>query len=159
MAPASRAQVDRDFGWPVVVKPSKQGSTVGLTVVKSGKEYDAGAVSLMGADAVHAIENPTPAASTPTNTVQPARPVPSQGPGIIAELIDRFLRYDGPPEQFLGDLAMSVGAGELEDRRLVRDHAQPFEAVEDHLDRGFGGPFAVGVLHPQQEVAAGVTGV
>ena len=25
MAPASRAQVDRDFGWPVVVKPSKQG--------------------------------------------------------------------------------------------------------------------------------------
>ena len=40
MAPASRAQVDRDFGWPVVVKPSKQGSTVGLSVVKSGKDYD-----------------------------------------------------------------------------------------------------------------------
>jgi D-alanine-D-alanine ligase len=41
MAPASRAQVERDFGWPVVVKPSKQGSTVGLTVVKSAKDYDA----------------------------------------------------------------------------------------------------------------------
>ncbi|HKH82717.1 MAG TPA: D-alanine--D-alanine ligase [Gemmatimonadales bacterium] len=41
MAPASRAQVDRDFGWPVVVKPSKQGSTVGLTVVKSAPDYDA----------------------------------------------------------------------------------------------------------------------
>jgi D-alanine-D-alanine ligase len=41
MAPASRTEVDRDFGWPVVVKPSKQGSTVGLTVVKSGKDYDA----------------------------------------------------------------------------------------------------------------------
>jgi D-alanine-D-alanine ligase len=41
MAPASRSQVERDFGWPVVVKPSKQGSTVGLTVVKSAKEYDA----------------------------------------------------------------------------------------------------------------------
>jgi D-alanine-D-alanine ligase len=41
MAPASQSQVDRDFGWPVVVKPSKQGSTVGLTVVKSGKDYDA----------------------------------------------------------------------------------------------------------------------
>jgi D-alanine-D-alanine ligase len=40
MAPASRAQVERDFGWPVVVKPSKQGSTVGLTVVKSGKDYE-----------------------------------------------------------------------------------------------------------------------
>jgi D-alanine-D-alanine ligase len=41
MAPASRSQVERDFGWPVVVKPSKQGSTVGLTVVKNGKDFDA----------------------------------------------------------------------------------------------------------------------
>jgi D-alanine-D-alanine ligase len=40
MAPAARPRVERDFGWPVVVKPSKQGSTVGLTVVKSPKEYD-----------------------------------------------------------------------------------------------------------------------
>jgi D-alanine-D-alanine ligase len=47
MAPASRSQVERDFGWPVVVKPSKQGSTVGLTVVKSGRDYDA-AVTLAG---------------------------------------------------------------------------------------------------------------
>lgn len=41
MAPASQSQIDRDFGWPVVVKPSKQGSTVGLTVVKSAKDFDA----------------------------------------------------------------------------------------------------------------------
>ena len=47
MAPASRSQVDRDFGWPVVVKPSKQGSTVGLTVVKRGKDYEV-AVTLAG---------------------------------------------------------------------------------------------------------------
>jgi D-alanine-D-alanine ligase len=40
MAPASRVQVERDFGWPVVVKPSKQGSTVGLTVVRTAQEYD-----------------------------------------------------------------------------------------------------------------------
>jgi D-alanine-D-alanine ligase len=40
MAPADGAQVARDFGWPVVVKPSKQGSTVGLTVVKRREEYD-----------------------------------------------------------------------------------------------------------------------
>jgi D-alanine-D-alanine ligase len=40
MAPAARKDVERQFGWPVVVKPSKQGSTVGLTVVKSAKEYD-----------------------------------------------------------------------------------------------------------------------
>jgi D-alanine-D-alanine ligase len=41
MAPASRDRVERDFGWPVVVKPSKQGSTVGLTVVKRSADYDA----------------------------------------------------------------------------------------------------------------------
>ncbi len=40
MAPAARDRVGRDFGWPVVVKPSKQGSTVGLTVVKRPEEYD-----------------------------------------------------------------------------------------------------------------------
>jgi D-alanine-D-alanine ligase len=39
MAPAARSRVERDYGWPVVVKPSKQGSTVGLTVVKTAQEY------------------------------------------------------------------------------------------------------------------------
>jgi D-alanine-D-alanine ligase len=39
MAPADSVRIDRDFGWPVVVKPSKQGSTVGLTVVKHAREY------------------------------------------------------------------------------------------------------------------------
>ena len=34
MAPVSAAAVDLDLDWPVVVKPSKQGSTVGLTVVR-----------------------------------------------------------------------------------------------------------------------------
>jgi D-alanine-D-alanine ligase len=41
MAPAARERIGREFGWPVVVKPSKQGSTVGLTIVKNPGEYDA----------------------------------------------------------------------------------------------------------------------
>ena len=41
MAPADRARVGRQLGWPVVVKPSKQGSTGGLTVVKDPGEYEA----------------------------------------------------------------------------------------------------------------------
>lgn len=41
MAPASVAEVESRLGWPVVVKPSKQGSTVGLTVVKSAEGFDA----------------------------------------------------------------------------------------------------------------------
>lgn len=34
MTPVTPAQIEGDLGWPVVVKPSKQGSTVGLTVVR-----------------------------------------------------------------------------------------------------------------------------
>jgi D-alanine-D-alanine ligase len=45
MAPASAEEVQDVIGWPAVVKPSKQGSTVGLTIVKRPEEY-AGAVEL-----------------------------------------------------------------------------------------------------------------
>jgi D-alanine-D-alanine ligase len=38
MAPVEAAIVERTLGWPVVVKPSKQGSTVGLTVVRQAAE-------------------------------------------------------------------------------------------------------------------------
>ena len=40
MAPVARDRVEQEFGWPVVVKPSKQGSTVGLTVVKGSSQYE-----------------------------------------------------------------------------------------------------------------------
>lgn len=41
MAPASIDEVEAALGLPVVVKPSKQGSTVGLTVVKERGQFDA----------------------------------------------------------------------------------------------------------------------
>ena len=41
MAPATEAEIRQQLGLPVVVKPSKQGSTVGLTVVKSWDQLDA----------------------------------------------------------------------------------------------------------------------
>ncbi|HYN83096.1 MAG TPA: D-alanine--D-alanine ligase [Gemmatimonadaceae bacterium] len=41
MAPASIEDVECELGFPVVVKPSKQGSTVGLTVVKERGQFDA----------------------------------------------------------------------------------------------------------------------
>jgi D-alanine-D-alanine ligase len=44
MAPASPEQVSEMLGWPVIVKPSKQGSTVGLAKVNS-PEALAGAVA------------------------------------------------------------------------------------------------------------------
>lgn len=41
MAPAAEADVERTIGLPCVVKPSKQGSTVGLTVVKDRASFAA----------------------------------------------------------------------------------------------------------------------
>jgi D-alanine-D-alanine ligase len=40
MAPVTVRDVERTLRWPVVVKPSKQGSTVGLSVVKSARDFD-----------------------------------------------------------------------------------------------------------------------
>jgi D-alanine-D-alanine ligase len=40
MAPASVEEVERQLGWPVVVKPSKQGSTVGLSIVREADQLD-----------------------------------------------------------------------------------------------------------------------
>ena len=47
MAPLPLPEAEATFGWPLVVKPSKQGSTVGLTVVKAADQYEA-AVELAG---------------------------------------------------------------------------------------------------------------
>ena len=40
MAPATVAEVESQLGFPVVVKPSKQGSTVGLTLVRNPAELE-----------------------------------------------------------------------------------------------------------------------
>jgi D-alanine-D-alanine ligase len=41
MAPVTSADVGARIGWPAVVKPSKQGSTVGLSVVKKEADFEA----------------------------------------------------------------------------------------------------------------------
>ncbi|MEO5511653.1 MAG: D-alanine--D-alanine ligase [Longimicrobiales bacterium] len=41
MAPAEVGDVEAHVGWPAVVKPSKQGSTVGLTIVKQPEDLAA----------------------------------------------------------------------------------------------------------------------
>ena len=38
MAPIDHAEIENSFGYPVVVKPNKQGSTIGLTIVKHPRE-------------------------------------------------------------------------------------------------------------------------
>ncbi len=41
MAPISAALAGKEIGWPLVVKPSREGSTVGLSVVKRQEDFDA----------------------------------------------------------------------------------------------------------------------
>jgi D-alanine-D-alanine ligase len=41
MAPVTASAVQAAMGWPVVVKPNKQGSTVGLTVVRKPADFEA----------------------------------------------------------------------------------------------------------------------
>jgi D-alanine-D-alanine ligase len=41
MAPVTAEAAGEALGWPLVVKPSKQGSTVGLSLVKHPAEFDA----------------------------------------------------------------------------------------------------------------------
>lgn len=40
MTPIDADEAGRRFGWPIVVKPSKQGSTVGLSVVTQAEDFD-----------------------------------------------------------------------------------------------------------------------
>ena len=47
MAPVVAHDVSETLGWPVVVKPNKQGSTVGLTIVRDAAQLDA-ALELAG---------------------------------------------------------------------------------------------------------------
>jgi D-alanine-D-alanine ligase len=47
MSPVRWDEAEASFGWPVVVKPSKEGSTVGLTVVKAPSGFEE-AVELAG---------------------------------------------------------------------------------------------------------------
>jgi D-alanine-D-alanine ligase len=41
MAPITAALAGKEIGWPLVVKPSRQGSTVGLSIVKQQSEFEA----------------------------------------------------------------------------------------------------------------------
>src|SRR5271154_2688708 len=54
---------------------------------------------------------------------------------------------------------MALGALELADRVAVPVEAEPFEPVENRIDRRLRRPFAVGVLDAQQELAAEALGV
>ena len=76
----------------------------------------------------------------------------AQGPGLLGRGPVAVGVAGG--DHLRHDLAVTVGTGELEDRLLVREQAQPAEAVEDRLHGPLGRTLAVSVLHTDKEFPA-----
>ncbi|MCI0407122.1 MAG: D-alanine--D-alanine ligase [Acidobacteria bacterium] len=111
MAPLGVSRVGHSFGWPVVVKPSKQGSTVGLTVVKQAEEYDAAVELALQYDDEVMIEAFIPGRELTVGILE-GRPLP------VGEIIPRHEIFDyeckytpGMSEEiFPADLASDVAS-------------------------------------------------
>ncbi len=99
-------------------------------------------------------------------TVTPAPVIAGRamlGDGALAHLgqfLRRAITWVGHAvgQQFPRDFLMARDAGGLIDGRRIGGECQPFQPAEDHLGCLRGGARAVGVLDPQQELAAMVAG-
>src|SRR2546427_8938624 len=56
MSPVAAEDVTTALGWPVIVKPSRMGSSVGMTLVKNAKSLDAAVEAARGYDAEVLVE-------------------------------------------------------------------------------------------------------
>ena len=63
MAPVAASQVTAELGFPVIVKPTGQGSTVGLTLVEDATALDAAVAVAGGFDADVMVERYVPGRS------------------------------------------------------------------------------------------------
>ncbi len=61
-------------------------------------------------------------------------------------------------QQFMGDFRMAFGAFRLEHRFTIPVEAQPVESFDDRVDRFLGRARLVGILDPQQRLAAVMAG-
>ena len=95
-------------------------------------------------------------AVAPASVVEPLAPFLFCLLAHLAEFFGRGVAAIGGAggQHLLDDLAVACGAGELVDGVPVPGDAEPVEAVEDRLDRLLGGALAVGILDPQQHLAA-----
>ena len=122
MAPVTTAEIAGALGWPVVVKPNKQGSTVGLSVVRGPEGFPAAIALAQRYDDEVMIERFIPGRELTVGVLQgQALPVGE----IIApgEVFDYQAKYQagGAREIFPADLAPEV-ASRVQDA-AVRAHA------------------------------------
>lgn len=122
MAPVTAGEVAGALGWPVVVKPNKQGSTVGLSVVR-GPAALAAAISLArGHDDEVMIERFVPGRELTVGVLE-GRALPVGEIIAPGEVFDYQAKYQagGAREIFPADLAADLAA-RVQDL-AVRAHA------------------------------------
>jgi D-alanine-D-alanine ligase len=111
MAPLEAAAVDRTLGWPVVVKPAKQGSTVGLTVVRGAAGLQSAIQTALAFDDEVMIEQFVPGREF-TVGILDRQPLPVGEIIAPAEIFDYRAKYQhgGAREVFPADLPPAESA-------------------------------------------------
>jgi D-alanine-D-alanine ligase len=125
MAPVAAEVVGPTLGWPVVVKPSKQGSTVGLTIVRDGALLQAAIDEALLYDDEVMVERFVPGRELTVGVLgDAALPVGEIFPRH--EIYDYECKYTAgmAREEFPADLAPEVAA------RLQRQALSAFRALK-----------------------------
>jgi D-alanine-D-alanine ligase len=127
MAPQTADVVERVLGFPVVVKPSKQGSTVGLTVVKERDAFEAAVAEAFKYDDEVMIECFIPGRELTVGVLgDQALPVGEIKP--VHEIYDYECKYTAgmATEDFPADLSPQIAA------LLQQQALQAFQALKLH---------------------------
>lgn len=123
MSPFTAADVGAKLGWPAVVKPSKEGSTVGLSVVKQESDLDAAVTLARRYDDEVIVERFVPGRELTVGILEGRALVPGE---IIPrhEIFDYECKYTPgmSDEIFPADLPAAVAA-ECERLALLAHHA------------------------------------
>ncbi len=122
MAPVSAEEISGSLGWPVVVKPNKQGSTVGLSVVRSPDAFPAALALARRYDDEVMVERFIPGRELTVGVLE-GRALPVGEIITPGEVFDYQAKYQsgGAREIFPADLPEDVAARVQE--LAVRAHA------------------------------------
>src|SRR5579859_3524696 len=133
MAPAQAQHVSEALGWPVVVKPNKQGSTVGLSIVRQSSELEPALALAARFDSETMVERFIPGRELTVGILEGAAlPVGEIIPK--GEIFDYAAKYQkgGAREVFPADLPKAA-AEELQ-RLALRAHAALKLGVYSRID-------------------------
>lgn len=123
MAPAATEAVEHSLGWPVVVKPNKQGSTVGLSVVREASQLQAALEKAGAYDSEVMLERFIPGREFTVGILEGAAlPVGEiVAPGEVFDYESKYQR-GGAREVFPAELSAAESA-------LVQEYARRAHAV------------------------------